>query len=137
MPRHMRSALRCLFFMHVALGLTPRAACSLPSARSLLRPRGGRSATGAMTSSPLACAANASSSAGVPEGLSAGCRGAPLQPGTKLPLAGEESIMRPKAHGTTETGVQAKLRWSCDPRLADRICWCVPCARGGASRRAW
>lgn len=61
--------------------------------------------------------------AAVPEGLSAGCRGAPLQPGTKLPLPGTEEIMKQKAHGTCETPVQKNLRWGCDAQLADRICW--------------
>lgn len=37
-------------------------------------------------------------------------------------VVGEESIMRPKAHGTSETPVQANLRWSVDNALADRIC---------------
>jgi hypothetical protein len=72
-----------------------------------------------------ACRLNATS-ADTPAGLSDGCRGAPLVPGQKLPLAGEESLMKPKAHGTTETGVKPQLRWGCDVRLADRICWCVP-----------
>jgi hypothetical protein len=31
--------------------------------------------------------------------LSTGCRGAPLQPGTKLPIPGAEEIMSQKAHG--------------------------------------
>lgn len=61
-------------------------------------------------------------SAAVPEGLSDGCKGAPLAPGTKLPLAGDESIMRPKAHGTSDGPVQSNLRWKCDPKLADKIC---------------
>mmetsp|Transcript_4891 Transcript_4891/g.5442 ORF Transcript_4891/g.5442 Transcript_4891/m.5442 type:complete len:172 (-) Transcript_4891:124-639(-) len=38
------------------------------------------------------------------------------------PIVGDESIMKPKAHGTSETPVQKKLRWNCDPELADRIC---------------
>ena len=59
-----------------------------------------------------------------PEGLSDGCKGAPVAPGAKLPLVGSESIMSAKAHGTSEKPVQAKLRWGCDPKLADRICWC-------------
>jgi peptide methionine sulfoxide reductase MsrB len=57
-----------------------------------------------------------------PEGLSAGCVGAPLRPGQKLPIRGEESIMSAKAHGTAATPVRANLRWNCDPKLADRIC---------------
>lgn len=35
---------------------------------------------------------------------------------------GEESIMSPKAHGTSETPVQKDLRWKCDYDTADRIC---------------
>jgi peptide methionine sulfoxide reductase MsrB len=57
-----------------------------------------------------------------PEGLSAGCKGAPLAPGAALPLAGDESIMRAKAHGTSLTPVRAALRWGVDAKLADRIC---------------
>eukprot|EP00567_Pseudictyota_dubia_P002974 CAMPEP_0197451538 /NCGR_PEP_ID=MMETSP1175-20131217/29271_1 /TAXON_ID=1003142 /ORGANISM="Triceratium dubium, Strain CCMP147" /LENGTH=185 /DNA_ID=CAMNT_0042984281 /DNA_START=102 /DNA_END=659 /DNA_ORIENTATION=+ len=37
-------------------------------------------------------------------------------------VMGDESIMRPKAHGTSETAVQSDLRWGCDNSLADRIC---------------
>ena len=59
-----------------------------------------------------------------PEGLSDGCKGAPVAPGAKLPIVGHESLMSAKAHGTSEKPVQAKLRWGCDPKLADRICWC-------------
>jgi hypothetical protein len=33
--------------------------------------------------------------------------------------------MAPKAHGTADHPVQAQLRWGCDPKLADRICWCA------------
>lgn len=71
---------------------------------------------------------SAAGSAPPPEGLSDGCRGAPLTPGAKLPLAGDESLMKAKAHGTTERGVQPSLRWNCDVKLADRICWCVGAA---------
>ena len=60
--------------------------------------------------------------AAAPEGLSAGCKGAPLAPGAKLPLAGDESIMRAKAHGTSNAPVRAALRWGVDAKLADRIC---------------
>ncbi len=85
------------------------------------------------------CRANmascSASSAPPPEGLSAGCRGAPLQPGTKLPLRGEESLMSQKAHGTCDKPVQSSLRWGCDVKLADRICWCVR-ASFRARRRA-
>ena len=71
---------------------------------------------------------SAAGSAPPPEGLSDGCRGAPLTPGAKLPLAGDESLMKAKAHGTTERGVQPSLRWNCDVKLAERICWCVGAA---------
>ncbi len=40
----------------------------------------------------------------------------------KLPVIGEESLMRPKAHGSSETPVQDPLRYGCDHGLADRIC---------------
>mmetsp|Transcript_5803 Transcript_5803/g.10425 ORF Transcript_5803/g.10425 Transcript_5803/m.10425 type:complete len:225 (-) Transcript_5803:39-713(-) len=54
--------------------------------------------------------------------LSTGCRGAPLQPGTKLPIPGAEEIMSQKAHGTSEKPVQSDLRWGCDVKVADKIC---------------
>ncbi|KAL7521149.1 hypothetical protein ACHAWX_006126 [Stephanocyclus meneghinianus] len=37
-------------------------------------------------------------------------------------VMGDESIMSPKAHGTSETPVQKNLRWNCDYDTADRIC---------------
>lgn len=37
-------------------------------------------------------------------------------------VMGDESIMSPKAHGTSETPVQSNLRWDCDKETADRIC---------------
>lgn len=37
-------------------------------------------------------------------------------------VAGDESIMRQKAHGTSEIPVQQNLRWNCDWNTADRIC---------------
>jgi hypothetical protein len=37
-------------------------------------------------------------------------------------VMGEESIMSPKAHGTSATPVQSNLRWDCDVKVADRIC---------------
>jgi len=40
----------------------------------------------------------------------------------KLPIVGDESIMAPKAHGTSETPVQQDLLWGCDNETADRIC---------------
>ncbi|KAJ1462990.1 hypothetical protein M885DRAFT_504479 [Pelagophyceae sp. CCMP2097] len=39
-----------------------------------------------------------------------------------LDVAGDESIMKNKAHGTSETPVQENLRWSVDVKNADRIC---------------
>lgn len=33
---------------------------------------------------------------------------------------GDESIMRKKAHGTSETPVQSNLRYGCDHKLSDR-----------------
>lgn len=38
------------------------------------------------------------------------------------PVAGAESIMSAKAHGTTEHPVQATLRWNCNRGTSDRIC---------------
>ena len=38
------------------------------------------------------------------------------------PLLVDESVMAPKAHGTTEAPVQEHLRWGCDRGLADAIC---------------
>ncbi len=35
---------------------------------------------------------------------------------------GEESIMKKKAHGTSDTPVQQNLRWNVDRDVADRIC---------------
>ena len=71
-----------------------------------------------------AMSSSSSSSASAAAGgeLSKGCVGAPLKPGSRLPIAGDESIMAPKAHGTSATPVKAALRWGCDPKLADRIC---------------
>ena len=37
-------------------------------------------------------------------------------------VPGDEEIMRPKAHGTSETPVQSDLRWQCSATIADRIC---------------
>jgi hypothetical protein len=37
-------------------------------------------------------------------------------------VMGEESIMSPKAHGTSSTPVQETLRWDCDRKVADNIC---------------
>ena len=37
-------------------------------------------------------------------------------------MMGTESLMSPKAHGTSPVPVQSSLRWSCDGATADRIC---------------
>eukprot|EP00798_Chlamydomonas_sp_ICE-L_P000525 gene525-1938_t len=42
-----------------------------------------------------------------PEGLSGGCKGAPLLPRAKLPIPGNEHIMHKKAHGSIDTAVQS------------------------------
>jgi peptide methionine sulfoxide reductase MsrB len=65
-------------------------------------------------------AARASSS--VPEGLSDGCKGAPVPEGVKLPIVCGEDVMSPKKHGTTDTPVQDNLRWGCEWKTADKIC---------------
>ena len=62
------------------------------------------------------------SSKAVPEGLSDGCKGAEVPDGVKLPIMADESVMCPKAHGTTETPVQQNLRWNCEWKTADKIC---------------
>ena len=38
------------------------------------------------------------------------------------PVMGEESIMKSKAHGTSQTPVQDDLRYGCDRAVADKIC---------------
>lgn len=46
-------------------------------------------------------------------------------PGRSYPepcVMGEESIMAPKAHGTSDVPVQKELRWECDAEVADRVC---------------
>jgi peptide methionine sulfoxide reductase MsrB len=40
----------------------------------------------------------------------------------KLPIMADESVMAPKAHGSSEKPVQKSLRWGCDFETADRIC---------------
>mmetsp|Transcript_22438 Transcript_22438/g.48850 ORF Transcript_22438/g.48850 Transcript_22438/m.48850 type:complete len:162 (-) Transcript_22438:422-907(-) len=40
----------------------------------------------------------------------------------EVPVMGDESIMAPKAHGTSAVPVQQNLRWKCDRDTADRIC---------------
>lgn len=42
--------------------------------------------------------------------------------GPKFPIVGDSSIMSKKKHGTSNTPVQADLRWGCDRKTADRIC---------------
>eukprot|EP00551_Chaetoceros_affinis_P015163 CAMPEP_0203688116 /NCGR_PEP_ID=MMETSP0091-20130426/944_1 /ASSEMBLY_ACC=CAM_ASM_001089 /TAXON_ID=426623 /ORGANISM="Chaetoceros affinis, Strain CCMP159" /LENGTH=169 /DNA_ID=CAMNT_0050557581 /DNA_START=153 /DNA_END=662 /DNA_ORIENTATION=- len=37
-------------------------------------------------------------------------------------VMGDESIMAPKKHGTSNVPVQENLRWKCDRETADRIC---------------
>eukprot|EP01083_Nonionella_stella_P125479 379562_1 len=37
-------------------------------------------------------------------------------------VMGDESIMSPKAHGTSNVPVQENLRWGCDRKTADNIC---------------
>ena len=54
--------------------------------------------------------------------LSSGCVGKAAAPGSRLPIAGDESLMAPKAHGSCAAPVRAALRWGCDAKLADRIC---------------
>lgn len=41
---------------------------------------------------------------------------------SEYPVYAEESVMSPKAHGTSEKPVQKNLRWNCDYETADRIC---------------
>lgn len=41
---------------------------------------------------------------------------------SQYPLKGDETLMKEKAHGTSDAAVQANLRWGCDNKLADRIC---------------
>ena len=48
---------------------------------------------------------------------------ATAQPATGGALVrGDDSLMAPKAHGTTSTPVQERLRWDVDRATADRIC---------------
>lgn len=39
-----------------------------------------------------------------------------------LCVMGDESIMKEKSHGTSETPVQENLRWKADGKVADKIC---------------
>ena len=45
-----------------------------------------------------------------------------MKPSGTYPIRGEESLMSPKAHGTSPQPVQKGLRWGCDWNTADRIC---------------
>jgi peptide methionine sulfoxide reductase MsrB len=38
------------------------------------------------------------------------------------PVMGTEELMKPKAHGTSQTPVQNVLRYGCDTQVADKIC---------------
>ena len=49
-------------------------------------------------------------------------RGLRVPDGVKFPIMADESVMSPKAHGTTETPVQQNLRWNCEWKTADKIC---------------
>jgi hypothetical protein len=44
------------------------------------------------------------------------------KPGAKLPIMGDESIMKEKGHGTCATALQKDLLWGVDAEVADRIC---------------
>ena len=46
----------------------------------------------------------------------------PTTPATTFPMTCDESVMKQKSHGTSETPVQSNLRWGCDVETADRIC---------------
>jgi len=46
----------------------------------------------------------------------------PRAPGEKLPLMGDESMMAPKAHGSSAAEVQDPLRYGADRKVADQIC---------------
>lgn len=37
-------------------------------------------------------------------------------------VMGDEEIMSPKAHGSSDRPVQGILRWECDRKVADNIC---------------
>lgn len=81
-----------------------------PSAAARAAPRAGRANATRRVSLGLGAAVAA---------LASGVRAASA---VAVPVMGDESIMAPKAHGTTETPVQENLRWDVDVRLADRIC---------------
>ena len=40
----------------------------------------------------------------------------------KYPIYADESVMKQKAHGTTDKAVMENLRWECDRTEADKIC---------------
>ena len=40
---------------------------------------------------------------------------------SKYPIMAEESVMSPKAHGTSEKPVQKNLRWNCEYEVRVRI----------------
>ena len=40
----------------------------------------------------------------------------------EYPVMGDEALMSPKSHGTSNTPVQNDLRYGCDIKLADQIC---------------
>ena len=40
----------------------------------------------------------------------------------KMVVKGDESIMAPKAHGTSPNPVQQDLKWGCSTETADKIC---------------
>lgn len=46
----------------------------------------------------------------------------PFAMATGFPVKGDESIMKKKSHGTSDSAVQKTLRWGVDVQLADRIC---------------
>jgi len=52
---------------------------------------------------------------------SSSCASTDITPGGK-PQYGDESIMAPKAHGTSEQPVQETLRYGVSTKLADKIC---------------
>jgi hypothetical protein len=63
------------------------------------------------------------SSSSAPDGLSAGCKGAPALAGASLPLQGDESIMARKGQfGSTASPVQGSLLYGISNSLANRIC---------------
>lgn len=70
----------------------------------------------------LFTSASASMSSSASTDLSDGCKGGSAAPGSKYPIMGDESLMKPKSHGTCATPVKASVRWGCDSALADRIC---------------